>query len=486
VEESKEPRPEGSQEAPVPSESEVEESGPEPRGFQIQFADPVRAVVGGRGHRPNWQPTYGGFVRIDKAAIALEGPSRFSGIENVLWSLGYLGGALGVVFRALIGSLFRRVRTNSVEIPFASIDKVVAADERARRGRSGRWLVHLFATDDTGRGSIHCFAVYGSKVGLQPHPLANPWRREDRARFTEFWRALGHALGEGKLVVSGTPGESGRATAAAAGQQPSAASQLAPAGNQPEEMGLPWAAMEPDFREPRGPVALALAAAVVAFAAVGIFVLGMFTHSVAFDNGGGATVQVVPTAQEGTGEGAQPTPAGPVDVSVDDDPAQGPEDAAVTIIEFSDFQCPYCARFQSETLPQILSNYGDRVRFVYRDFPLTSLHANALKAAEASECADDQGAYWKYHDLLFQNQSALDDASLKNYAASLGLDTAAFDQCLDSDSTMSEIQNDYQDGVAAGVQGTPAFFVNGNLIEGAQPYSVFQAAIEAALAKGGG
>jgi protein-disulfide isomerase len=260
---------------------------------------------------------------------------------------------------------------------------------------------------------------------------------------------------------------------------------------QPEEPGIAGPPAGPGLDTRRYLVPGALAAAVVAFAAVGIFVLGMFTHSVAFDNGGGSTVQVVPTAQGGTGEGAQPTAGptavvGPVDVSADDDPAQGPEDAAVTIIEFSDFQCPYCARFQSETLPQIIQNYGDRVRFVYRDFPLTSLHANALKAAEASECADDQGAYWKYHDLLFQNQSALDDASLKNYAATLQLDTAAFNQCLDSDSTMSEIQKDYQDGIAAGVQGTPAFFVNGNLIEGAQPYSVFQAAIEAALTTSGG
>ena len=229
----------------------------------------------------------------------------------------------------------------------------------------------------------------------------------------------------------------------------------------------------------------ALAAAVVAFAAVGIFVLGMFTHAVAFDeDGGGSTVQVVQGAE---GAAAGPTPTvGPVDVSVDDDPAQGPEDAAVTIIEFSDFQCPYCARFNTDTLPQILSNYADRVRFVYRDFPLTSLHENALKAAEASECADDQGAYWKYHDLLFQNQAALDDASLKNYAASLGLDTAAFNQCLDSDKFLSEVQKDEQDGITAGVQGTPAFFVNGVLIEGAQPYTVFQAAIEAALADSGG
>jgi len=252
-----------------------------------------------------------------------------------------------------------------------------------------------------------------------------------------------------------------------------------------DEAGIAGSAAAPGLDRRRYLLPGALAGAVVAFAAVGIFVLGMFTHAVAFDeDGGGSTVQVV---QGGEDAAAGPTPTvGPVNVSVDDDPAQGPEDAAVTIIEFSDFQCPYCARFDVETLPQILSNYGDRVRFVYRDFPLTSLHENALKAAEASECADEQGAYWKYHDLLFQNQAALDDASLKNYAASLALDTAAFNQCLDSDAQMEEVRKDVQDGITAGVQGTPDFFVNGVLIEGAQPYTVFQAAIEAALADSGG
>ena len=297
----------------------------------------------------------------------------------------------------------------------------------------------------------------------------------------------GPEAGQEPLATSEAPAAEGQPeeTGPGAGQEPLATSEGPAAEGQPEETEVPEPPAGPGLDRRRYLLPGALAVAVVAFAAVGIFVLGMFTHAVAFDeDGGGSTVQVV---QEGQGAAAGPTPTvGPVDVSVDDDPAQGPEDAAVTIIEFSDFQCPYCARFDTETLPQILSNYGDRVRFVYRDFPLTSLHENAVKAAEASECADDQGAYWKYHDLLFQNQAALDDASLKSYAASLGLDTAAFDECLDSDSNMSEIQKDYQDGIAAGVQGTPAFFVNGVLIQGAQPYTVFQAAIEAALADSGG
>jgi protein-disulfide isomerase len=183
---------------------------------------------------------------------------------------------------------------------------------------------------------------------------------------------------------------------------------------------------------------------------------------------------------------ATPTP-GPVEVSVDDDPALGPADAKVTIIEFGDFECPGCGSFNTQTLPQILSNYGDRVRFVFRDFPLTGSHQYALKAAEAAGCANEQGAYWKYHDLLYNNQSALDDASLKNYAASLGLDTATFNQCLDTDKYMSEIQKDYQDGITAGVQGTPGFFilVNGMPLNlGA--YSTWGAAIEAALKQAGG
>jgi protein-disulfide isomerase len=273
------------------------------------------------------------------------------------------------------------------------------------------------------------------------------------------------------------------------GQEPPATGELPAAEGQPEETGVPGPPTRPAFDRQRYLVPGAVAVAIVAFAAVGIFVLGMFTHSrIASNEGGGGQQAVVaqPTAVV-----AQPTPGptptvGPVEVSADDDPAIGPANAPVTIIEFSDFQCPYCARFQSQTLPQILSNYGDRVRFVYRDFPLVSLHANALKAAEASECADDQGAYWKYHDLLFQNQSALDDASLKNYAASLALDTAAFDQCLDSDKYLTEVQKDEQDGITAGVQGTPSFFVNGMPLTGAQPYSAFQTAIEAALKQAGG
>ncbi len=119
---------------------------------------------------------------------------------------------------------------------------------------------------------------------------------------------------------------------------------------------------------------------------------------------------------------------------------------------------------------------------MYRDFPLTSIHQHAQKAAEASECADDQGKFWEYHDLVFENQSAIDVASLKGYAAELGLDTDTFNECLDGGKQSSEVEKDSQDAQAAGVSGTPAFFINGEFVSGAQPFSVFQQVIDAALA----
>ncbi len=181
---------------------------------------------------------------------------------------------------------------------------------------------------------------------------------------------------------------------------------------------------------------------------------------------------------------AQPSPtAGIVQVSADDDPAIGPQDAPALIVEFSDFQCSFCARFATETLGQIVDTYGDQVRFVYRDFPLTSMHPYAQKAAEASQCAFEQGKYWQYSDLLFQNQQALDVDSLKGYAQQLGLDTDAFNECLDSGQYASEVQKDLSEGQSYGVTGTPTFFINGRLLRGAKPFSAFQAMIEEELAR---
>ena len=193
---------------------------------------------------------------------------------------------------------------------------------------------------------------------------------------------------------------------------------------------------------------------------------------------------------------AQPTPSvvptpSTVEIDPGDNPAKGPADAKVTVVEFSDFQCPYCARFVQQTLPQILSTYGDKIRFVFMNFPLSQIHENAQKAAEASECANEQGAFWQYHDILFANQSALAVDNLKAYAAQLGLDATKFNECLDSGRMAPLVQADMDAATKAAQEagldrfGTPAFFINGKSLSGAQPFDVFKQAIDAALAEAG-
>ena len=192
----------------------------------------------------------------------------------------------------------------------------------------------------------------------------------------------------------------------------------------------------------------------------------------------------------------QPTgqPSEQQSLSADDDPFLGPEDAEIVVIEFSDYQCPYCgasegthdalvSQFKARSpdyeaaVPKLreLAEQG-KIKFVYRDFPLSG-HQYAQKAAEASECADEQGKYWEYHDALFENQETLDVASLKTYAADLSLDADTFNECLDSGSMADEVQKDFDDGTKAGVDGTPAFFINDKLLSGALPFSAFEQAI---------
>ena len=165
-----------------------------------------------------------------------------------------------------------------------------------------------------------------------------------------------------------------------------------------------------------------------------------------------------------------------------DDPAWGPEDATVVVQEFADFQCPYCGKFALETAPRLKEAYGDKIRFVFRDFPLSSIHSSAQKAAEAGQCAQDQGLFWEYHDLLFANQDAIGDSDLRGYAQEVGADMDEFNDCLDSGKNTREVLLDAQDGRKADVSGTPAFLINDVLLSGAQPFEQFQIAIDQALA----
>ena len=185
-------------------------------------------------------------------------------------------------------------------------------------------------------------------------------------------------------------------------------------------------------------------------------------------------------------------PTGPVRASVADAPTLGRADAPVTLVEFSDYQCPFCQRFFATTLPALKKDYIDtgKLRFVYRDFPL-EMHPHAREAAVAAHCAGEQVKYWEMHDALFQYQAALAPAQIAERARALGLDSSRFDQCLTSGRHTASIERGLADGAAAGVQGTPGFVVGktqpgdtiqGTPIRGAQPLETFRRIIEQLLA----
>ncbi len=178
-----------------------------------------------------------------------------------------------------------------------------------------------------------------------------------------------------------------------------------------------------------------------------------------------------------------------VDVSIDDDPFLGLASAPVKVIEFSDFQCPFCRAFWSNALPSIKKDYIDtgKVQFVYRDFPL-SFHPASVVSALATDCANEQGKYWEMNNKIFSEQEKQGTGTitygvseLKKWAKDIGLNVSQFNQCLDSQKYKSEVDKDTADGTKAGVSGTPTLYINGQQIVGAQPYSAFQAAIEVAL-----
>jgi protein-disulfide isomerase len=169
-----------------------------------------------------------------------------------------------------------------------------------------------------------------------------------------------------------------------------------------------------------------------------------------------------------------------VEVATAGRPERGGAKAAVTIVEFSDYQCPFCKRGE-DSVQKVFDTYGDKVKIVFRDYPLP-FHERARPAAEAAACANAQGKFWEYNKKLFANQGALSDDNLKAYAKDLGMDSAKFDECYAKKPGSAAIDKDLMDGAAAGVNGTPAFFINGRSLSGAQPFEKFKEIIDEELA----
>ena len=178
----------------------------------------------------------------------------------------------------------------------------------------------------------------------------------------------------------------------------------------------------------------------------------------------------------------QPPPAIRVEVSTEGAPIRGAADASVTVVEFSDFECPFCKQTHP-TLKQLLERYPGKVRLAYRDFPLDSIHPQARRAAEAARCASDQGKFWEYHDVLFTQSPQLALEDLRRYAGQVGLDVTKFDGCLAAGVHKAVVQRDLDEGNRLGITGTPAFFINGRTLTGAQPLEAFTRLIEQELAR---
>jgi len=196
---------------------------------------------------------------------------------------------------------------------------------------------------------------------------------------------------------------------------------------------------------------------------------------------GSGVVAVQPTQPT---QPTQPAPSAAVPAVTDADHIRGNVNAPVTLVEYSDFECPFCLRFLP-SVEQALQEYPNDVRLVYRHFPLTSIHPEAQKAAEATECASEQGKFWEMHDKIFEANAAsnMSVATWKQVAGDLGLDTATFATCLDSGKYANLVQQQTADGQAAGVRGTPATFVNGQLVSGAVAYETLKSVIQSKLAQ---
>ena len=200
----------------------------------------------------------------------------------------------------------------------------------------------------------------------------------------------------------------------------------------------------------------------------------------------GATVLSAQSASQSTG----PVVEAPVtqqpqytryDIPTENSYALGPADAPITIVEFSDYQCPFCRRWHAEVYEPLLAAYPGKIRLVYRNLPLTSIHPDALGAAEAAMCAGEQDVYWKYHDKLFSSES-LGNSVYLQYAQELGLNVPAFEACLNDHKYQKTIESDSDFAINLGIRSTPTFFINGLAVVGAQPLDVFKQVIDKELA----
>jgi protein-disulfide isomerase len=169
------------------------------------------------------------------------------------------------------------------------------------------------------------------------------------------------------------------------------------------------------------------------------------------------------------------------DIPVDNEPTLGPASAPITLVMYSDYECPFCKKWYDEVFKPLQQDYGEKIRFIYKDFPLYGKHENAAPAAEAANCAGDQGKYWEYQELLFSGQLAYSAENYVKYAIDLKLDEKKFQECLNTRKFEKEVQEDYEFASQLGIQSTPTFFINGIPMVGAQPLASFEALIDQEL-----
>ncbi|MEM4264004.1 MAG: DsbA family protein [Candidatus Woesearchaeota archaeon] len=214
-----------------------------------------------------------------------------------------------------------------------------------------------------------------------------------------------------------------------------------------------------------------------------LLLVSIFTHGFRF--GGEASPTGGAAAEAKPAEQPQKEQAPTIDVknlNLEGVSFLGKKDAPVTIVVYDDFQCPFCARFETQTWPELKKTYVDtgKVKFYFKHFPL-GFHPNAKPASEATECAGEQGKFWKMHDKIFANQGELSEENLKKWAEELGLDTTKFNECFDSHKYSARVEKDIQEGQSIGVQGTPSFVIQDELLVGAQPFSAFKEVIDKKL-----